>query len=79
MAIGLAQVLSLLQVGSSYFVEVSATNAAGLVGSAAGQPVQILGDSGGLSTVGLTFVVAGSIIIVALLIFLIGYFFVRKR
>ena len=68
-----------MQIGSRYFVEVSATNSAGLVGTAAGQPVEILGDKNGLSTVGLTFVVAGSIIAVALLIFLIGYFFVRKR
>ena len=60
-------------------MEVSATNTAGLVGMAVSQPVDILGDADGLSTVGLTFVVAGSIIAVALLIFLIGYFFVRKR
>lgn len=46
---------------------------------AAGQPVEILGERGGLSTVGLTFVVAGAIIALALLIFLVGYFFVRKR
>jgi len=67
------------QVGSRYYVEVFATNKAGLVGSASGQPLLILGDADGLSIVGLTFVVAGSIIAVALLIFLIGYLFFRRR
>lgn len=67
------------QVGVRYYVEVSATNDAGLVGTAKGQEVKILGPHEGLSTVGLTFVVAGSIIAVALLIFLIGYFYVRRR
>lgn len=60
-------------------MEIFATNAAGLTGSGSGQPLRILGDADGLSTVGLTFVVAGGIIFVALLMFLIGYLFFRRR
>lgn len=60
-------------------MEVTATNGAGLTGSANGPPVEILDDQDGLTTVGITFITAAGIIVVVLSIFLIGYLFFRRR
>ena len=68
-----------LQPNTKYYVEVTAVNSAGVTGSANAPAIYILGKIDGLSTVGLTFVVAGSIIAIAIALFLIAYFCFRRR
>ena len=60
-------------------MQVSATNAAGLTGHASAPAVLILAESDSLSSVAISFIVAGAIIAAAIFAFVVVYYFARRR